>query len=122
MRKTIRKKHVQHILRQLAQQESAFLDRSIIRAENERTELAKNKKNDPIKEAIEANHQIQQHQIKLSQQGRNTAYTISSSLKRLVNKIANPNKQTSTICTTTHCTHLPGHGQSSNDHIRFWSR
>jgi hypothetical protein len=40
-RKTIRKRHAQHILPQLQQQESAFLDRSIIRTENERTELAK---------------------------------------------------------------------------------
>ncbi len=33
-------KHVRHTLRLLEQQESAFLERSIIRAENETTELA----------------------------------------------------------------------------------
>lgn len=35
------KHHIQHIMRQLDQQESAFLERSIIRADNERTELDK---------------------------------------------------------------------------------
>jgi hypothetical protein len=53
--------------------------------------LAKNKKNDPLKQAIAANHKIIQHQVKLAQQGRNTALTISSCLKRFINKIAKPN-------------------------------
>jgi hypothetical protein len=55
-RKQICKRHAKHILRQLVQQESAFLERSIIRAENERTELAKQDKNNPRKHAIKANH------------------------------------------------------------------
>lgn len=57
------RKHVQHTLRLLAQQESAFLERSITRAENERTEMAKQDTNSPVQQAIKANHSIIKHQV-----------------------------------------------------------
>ena len=41
-------KHVRHTLRLLAQQESAFLEQSITRAENETTEIAKRDKSTKI--------------------------------------------------------------------------
>ena len=47
------KRYIRHILRQLEQQESAFLDRSITRAENERTELAKRDPNNQYRKAVE---------------------------------------------------------------------
>ena len=56
LRKKPTQKHVKHVLNLLANQESAFLDRSIVRAENEATDLAKRDTNDPRKHNITANH------------------------------------------------------------------
>ena len=60
-------KHVRHTLWLLAQQESAFLDRSIIQAENETTELAKRDKTNKQRISINKNHQLPYHQIKWKQ-------------------------------------------------------
>jgi hypothetical protein len=91
-RQQIRQRHVKHILRQLAQQESAFLERSINRAEQERTELAKQDKNNPHKLTIEANHKYKKHDIKLTQQGKNTLYNIGSRIKRGINRLDTTHK------------------------------
>jgi hypothetical protein len=100
-RKQIRKCHATHILRQLVQQESAFLERSIIRAENERTELAKQDKNNPCKHAVEANHKIKQHDISLAQQGRNTLYNIRNSIKQGINRFKPSSKHVHIAATHT---------------------
>ena len=84
-----RRRHVQHILRQLAQQESAFLDRSIARAEQERTEIAKLDPNNPARLAIEAHEAKARSSPSLLQKGKNVSnvsYNISSTLKRTANK------------------------------------
>jgi hypothetical protein len=57
----------------------------IIHAENEQTELAKNNKNDPRRCNIDNNHKYASHNITFMQ--------IGSSIKRFINKVANPNKQ-----------------------------
>ena len=71
-----RKRYIRHILRQLDQQESAFLERSIIRAENERTELAKKDPHNKYRRAVEHNHKKQQTPLTWMQRSRNTAQSI----------------------------------------------
>jgi phosphoribosylformylglycinamidine (FGAM) synthase PurS component len=88
----MRKKHICHTLRLLEQQESAFLDRSIRRAENERTELAKNDVNNPQQKAIDAAHRILQKEISLLQQGKNVSYSIGTTIKRALNKLTSQSK------------------------------
>jgi hypothetical protein len=56
-------KHVRHTLRLLAQQESAFLERSITRAKNEMTERAKRDKTNKQRMSINKHHQLQNHQV-----------------------------------------------------------
>lgn len=73
--------------RQLEQQESAFLERSITRAENETTELAKKDKNNKQRVAIEARHKIMNTAVSFGQRSKNVGYSISSSLKRATNKL-----------------------------------
>ena len=77
-------KHVQHTLRLLAQQEDAFLERSITRAEQEKTELAKRDMNNKMKQAIDAAHKLTSHKMGWLQQGK---HSISAIAKRFVNKI-----------------------------------
>lgn len=60
LRKKPTQKHVRHTLRLLAQQEAAFLDRSIVRAENEATELAKQDKHNKQRISIDSNHRVNQ--------------------------------------------------------------
>jgi hypothetical protein len=81
------RKHVQHVLRQLDQQESAFLERSITRAENEATELAKKDTNNKQRVAIEARHKLMNTAVSFGQRRKNVSYSISSSLKRATNKL-----------------------------------
>jgi hypothetical protein len=78
-------KHVQHILWQLEQQESAFLERSIKRAENKTTEIAKNDKNNKHQIAIEAQYKFIHTPVSLGQRSTNVSYNISSSLRRVTN-------------------------------------
>ena len=87
--------HVRHTLRILAQQESAFLDRSIVaRAEQERTEMAKKDVNSPVQRAINKGHTIQRHQVSLiMQQGRNTGAQLMSSLRKVTNSVLNPKEK-----------------------------
>ena len=87
------RKHVQHTLRLLAQQESAFLDRSITRAENERTEIAKRDKTAPVQQAVTKNHQIHRHDLNWTQKGRNTGAQILSSIRKTANNIWNGGKR-----------------------------
>ena len=69
-----------HTLRLLAQQESAFLDRSIIRAENKTTELAKSDKTNKQQIGIDKNHQLPHHQIEWKQKAKNASHTITGSI------------------------------------------
>ena len=75
-------KHVRHTLQLLAQQESAFLDRSIIRAENKTTELAKRDNTNKQQISINKNHQLPHHQIKWKQKAKNATHTITGSIYR----------------------------------------
>jgi hypothetical protein len=74
-------KLVKHILRLLEQQESAFLEKNIDRAEQEATVKAKEDKNNKHRMAIEANHKLDQPTISLGQRSKNIGYNISSSFK-----------------------------------------
>jgi len=56
-------KHVRHTLRLLAQQERAFLEQSIARAENETTELVKRDKDNKQRISINKNHQLPNHKL-----------------------------------------------------------
>jgi len=66
-------KHIRHTLRLLAQQESAFLERSITWAENETTELAKRDKTNKQRISIDNNHQLPNHQLEWKQKATSTA-------------------------------------------------
>jgi hypothetical protein len=75
-------KHVRHTLRLLAQQESAFLERSITRAENEMTEIVKRDKTNKQRISIDKNHQLPHRQIEWKQQVKNAAHNITGSIYR----------------------------------------
>lgn len=94
-RKTNSKKHVRHILRLLEQQESKFLDRSIARAEHERTIIAKADLNNKQRRSIDSNHHLKQPPLSLLQKGRNLSYNISSAIKRSINSINSSSKRVS---------------------------
>jgi uncharacterized protein YPO0396 len=85
----MRKKHIQHTLRLLEQQESAFIERSITRAEQERTEMAKKDTDNPRRKAIEEAHKILQKEIGLLQKGKNISYNIGNTIQRAINKLTN---------------------------------
>ncbi len=75
-------KHVRHTLWLLVQQESAFLDRSITRAENETTELTKRDKTNKQWISIDKNHQLPHHQLEWKQKAKNAAHNITGSIYR----------------------------------------
>ena len=72
-------KHVRHTLRLLAQQESAFLEQSTTRAENETTEMAKNDKTNKQRVSINKSHQLPHHQLEWQQKAKNTSHQITCS-------------------------------------------
>ena len=65
--------------------DSLFLDTTITRAEDERTDMAKADITNKTHTAINANHKLHHHRPSLLQQGRNTSYRISTALKRVTN-------------------------------------
>ena len=73
-------KHVRHTLRLLAQQESAFLEQSITRAENKTTEMAKKNKTNKQRVRITKGHQLPNHQLEWQQKAKNTSHQITGSL------------------------------------------
>ena len=75
-------KHVRHTLRLLAQQESAFLERSITRAENKTTKIAKKDRTNKQRVSINKGHQLPNHQLKWRQKAKNTSHQITGSLYR----------------------------------------
>lgn len=87
------KKHVRHVLRLLEQQESKFLERSITKAENERTIMAKADTTNKQRIAIDNNHQLKPPTLSLLQQGRNLGYNISTSIGRTIKKINSNSKR-----------------------------
>ena len=92
-RSTPSRKHVQHTLRLLAQQESAVLERSIERAENERTELAKKNTKSPVQKAINKNHNVIKHNLTWAQQGRNVGAQVASQMVKAAKNIIKPSKR-----------------------------
>jgi hypothetical protein len=87
-RKQQRKQHAKHILLLLDQQESAFLKRSIVRAENERTELAKQDRSNPQQLAIDAAHQLTTNtQASFRQRFVNGTYTMGSCFKQAAQRL-----------------------------------
>ena len=75
-------KHVLHTLWLLAQHESALLERSITRAENEMTELAKRDKTNKQRMSIDKNHQLPNHQLEWKQKAKNASQNITGSIYR----------------------------------------
>jgi hypothetical protein len=73
------KKHVQHILHLLEQQESAFLERSITRAENENTAITKANKHSNHQIAITNNHNVQQRSSNLLQRSQSLGRRLANS-------------------------------------------
>ena len=73
-------KHVRHTLRLLAQQESAFLERSITRAENETTEMAKRDTTNKQRMSIDKNHHLPNHQLEWKQKAKNATQNINGSI------------------------------------------
>eukprot|EP00956_Cyclotella_meneghiniana_P021291 scaffold38589_cov41-Cyclotella_meneghiniana.AAC.1 len=87
-----RKRYIRHILRQLEQQESAFLDRSITRAENERTELAKNDPNNKYRKAVEHGDTKQKQKLTWWQSSKNTTNNITNGIRRFIKETTSHNK------------------------------
>ena len=100
-RRTIRRRHARHILRLLAQQEDAFLNKAITRSEQERTAVAKADTSMPQRRNIDANHRITHHTISRTQRRRNLGYTIRSCLKRATQHFTTPGRHVSFAPTHT---------------------
>ena len=82
-RRAARRQHLKLTLWRLKDSEELFFDNSITQAEDERTTMAKNDNKNARRIAIDAAHAKQDKpQIGMVQQGRNTAYTFGSALKR----------------------------------------
>ena len=94
-RKAIRRRHAQHILRLLDQQEDAFLDKAIARAEQERTTAAKADTTLPQRLAIEANHKIARPTVSIRQSSKNLGYAI---FKRAAQSMQSNNKSPTNLC------------------------
>ena len=77
-------KHVRHTLRLLAQQESVFLERSIVRAENETTELVKRDKTNKMRISADSNHKLADNAVGWKQQTRNLSASINGCLRRAI--------------------------------------
>lgn len=87
------------MLKLLANQESAFLERSIVRAENEATELAKRNNNDPRKHNITANHRYRLHQAEQSwKQSTKQAWSkLNSNLNQIAKRIKRTGSTNKTV-------------------------
>ena len=82
-RRAARRQHLKLTLRRLKDSEELFFDNSITQAEDERTTMAKNDNKNARRLAIDAAHaKPDKPRIGIVQQGRNTAYTFGSALKR----------------------------------------
>jgi hypothetical protein len=81
-------KHVRPTLWLLAQQENAFLEHSITRAENKTTELAKRDKTNKQRISIDKHYQSPHHQLEWSQKVKHASHSITGSLYRAF-KLAN---------------------------------
>ena len=96
MQKTTQK-HVKHTLRLLAQQESTFLDRRIIGAENERTEMAKRDTSNKQRISIDQNHDIANRVLPWQAKTKNAVHSLGSSLKRAVGQVKKTFNATKTV-------------------------
>ena len=88
-------KHIRHTLRLLQQQESAFLERSIIRAENETTALIKQDRNNKQRIAADRIHKLQAPKLSWSTTITNSVHNAGNSITntlRLARKKFNSNK------------------------------
>ena len=102
-RRTIRRRHAQHNLHLLAQQEDAFLDKAIAMAEHECTVIAKANVTLPQRRAIDANHSITKAKVSLTQSGHNLSYTNGSCFKWAVQQLSQHGKHVSFAPTHTVC-------------------
>ena len=112
-------KHVRHTLRLLAQQESAFLERSITRAENETTEIAKRDKTNKQRMSIDNNHQLPNHQLEWKQKAKNASQNITGSIYRAI-KLAKTSF--TKLCDDATSTNFPRQRNRSHDNVRFRCR
>jgi beta-galactosidase/beta-glucuronidase len=94
-------KHVRHTLWLLAQQESAFLERSITRAENEAAELAKRDKTNKQRMSIDKNHQLPNHQLEWKQKAKNASQNITGSIYRALKLAKTSFTKTKTVSFAT---------------------
>lgn len=97
LRKKPTQKHVKHTLRLLAQQESAFLDMSILRAENEATDLAKRDTTNPKRCSIEANHRLSQAEQSWKQSTKQAWSNVSSKLNQMAKQLKRTNSTQKTV-------------------------
>jgi hypothetical protein len=82
-RRAARRQHLKLTLRRSKDSEELFFYNSITQAEDERTTMAKNDNKNARQIAIDIAHAKQDKpRIGMVQQGRNTAYTFGSALKR----------------------------------------
>ena len=95
------KKHVNHVLRLLEQQESAFLERSITRAENETTKRAKANKHSNLQLAINNNHKVQQRPSNLLQRSQSLGRRLTNSFSRAIHRTTTSTKRVSFASTRT---------------------
>lgn len=108
--KSPRRRHVQHILRQFAQQGKCLPCHSIARAKQEHTEMAKRDPNNPARRTIEAHEAQNKNKPSLIQTGRNISYNISSFLSRAAISL---NQHTKRVQLPTHAQFKSSNKQTS---------
>jgi hypothetical protein len=91
-------KHGRHTLPLLVQQECAFLEGSITRAENKTSEIAKQDKTNKRRISIDKNHQLPNHQIEWKQMAKNASHQIAGSLYHAFKLAKTSITQAKTVC------------------------
>jgi hypothetical protein len=88
--KIARRQHIKQTLHLLSKSENLFLDNNITQAEDERTILAKGNQTNTQRRAIDSAHvKNNKPAIGLAQRGRNTAYSLGTTIGQTFKKISN---------------------------------
>ncbi len=89
-RKIAQRQHIKQTLRLLSESENQFLDNNITQAKDERTILAKGNQTNTQRRAINSAHiKNNKPAIGLAQRGRNTTYSLGTTIGRTLKKISN---------------------------------
>ena len=99
--------HIRHALHLLSQQDNAFLQQAISRAENECTQAAKLDATNPFRCTIDKAHTLPNRRTSLIQTCHNARPTLSSSLWHALQRFVCFQQQACLLCSNTLCSTYP---------------